>query len=89
LCSSCCWGNWAPALHREKIPWGDGNSWQYSGTKAERHLKKLSNWDNETTFSYFEELHPTGIQEVVEYVLVSGTPVSMILSRSRALGWPS
>jgi len=36
------------------------------GTRAEQHLEKLSNWDNETTFSYFEELHPTGIQAVDE-----------------------
>jgi DNA-binding MarR family transcriptional regulator len=36
------------------------------GVKAEQHLDKLSNWDNETTFSYFEEVHPTAIQAVDE-----------------------
>jgi hypothetical protein len=43
------------------------------GTAAERHLEKLSGWDNETTFSYFEELHPTGIQEVDERFSGAGT----------------
>lgn len=31
------------------------------GPKAEQHVKRLSNWDRETTFSYFEDAHPTGI----------------------------
>ena len=35
-------------------------------TRAEEHLKKLSSWDRETTFSYFEGLHPTGIRAVDE-----------------------
>ncbi|WP_456474933.1 hypothetical protein [Candidatus Pyrohabitans sp.] len=36
------------------------------GTRGEEHLEKLSSWDRETTFSYFEGLHPTGIRVVDE-----------------------
>lgn len=36
------------------------------GAKAEQHIDKLSSRDAEATFSYFEEVHPTGIRKLDE-----------------------
>jgi DNA-binding MarR family transcriptional regulator len=61
------------------------------GAKGREHVERLSNWDAETTFSYFERLHPVGIPALDEYLGGVETHqfllnVSSEVSRGRILG---
>lgn len=38
------------------------------GAEAREHIERLSSWDVETTFSYFERLHPAGIPALDEFL---------------------